>query len=113
MVDAVGSSVATLHGAQLRYRSCNEVDLDSCLDWQAQLLMSAEETDESHGAEICVGTCEFLTVRLGDSSFSSAVLDDYSHESSVFCPVFDAASVAGEVEDQFGGITHCWSYPPW
>jgi hypothetical protein len=93
--------MATLHGPVVRYHSGNEIDSDSCLDWHAQLLMSAEETDDIHDAEICVGVCQFLTVQLGEGSFSSAELDDYSQEASMFCPVFDNGAVAAEVDNQF------------
>ncbi|WP_405132951.1 hypothetical protein [Nocardia sp. NBC_01388] len=100
-VTEAGSTGATLRDPMLRYRSMNTLDTPACLDWQAQLLMSAAEVDD---IQVCVGVCEFLTVQVGEDSFSGAILDDYSTEAGVFSPIFDGAWTADHVQDQFDGV---------
>lgn len=90
-----------MHLPRLRYRSGSEID-DCCLEWQAQLLMSATEIDEVDDVEICVGVCDFVTVRVSDPSFSTDLLDWHSSSTAVFCPIFTESSVADEVQEQFG-----------
>ncbi|WP_280299430.1 hypothetical protein [Nocardia abscessus] len=98
-VQQAGADVATMHNPRLRYRSINAIDTDACLDWQAHLLLSVTEADDT---AICVGTCEFLIVRLGEEPVSGAVLNQTS-EIAVFGPLFEGAQIAGDVQAQFDG----------
>ncbi len=91
-----------MHAPRLRHRSGGDIDDDCCLEWQAQLLMTAAEVDEVDDIEICVAVAEFVTVQVSDPSFSTELLDWYSGATEVFCPIFTGTSVAEEVQDQFG-----------
>lgn len=101
LVTSHGGNSATLCAPQVRYTSVNSLDGDACLDWQAQLMMSVAELD---GLEVCVGICDFVTVRTGADPFTAELLDGFSHETSVLAPIFDGAWVCDAVQDQFDGM---------
>ncbi|MCF6389781.1 hypothetical protein L2K20_22635 [Mycobacterium sp. MBM] len=81
----------------IRYRSINEADSDSCMDWRADIVMWTSEGDE-----VLAGFVDFLTLKAdslpeGDSMLY--LLDSISEEAASFSRFFEGGWVGPEIED--------------
>jgi hypothetical protein len=91
-----------LFNPTLHYRTLNEADLDSCMDWHADIVALADT-----GHDVFIGHVEFLTLRFGgEPGMSYAELfDSYSADVEPFRVLFDHQWLRPEIEAQFDGIS--------
>lgn len=84
----------------LRYRSVNEAESDSCMDWRADIVMWTAEGDE-----VLAGFVDFLTLKsdsLPEGDSMSYLLDSISEEAASFSRFFEGGWVEPELEDTVG-----------
>lgn len=78
LVDELDDDVETVELSQpsVAYRSLNESEFDSCLDWRADVQLFAPYSPDSW--DVVAGHVDFLTLRLGEEPVAE-VLDSLSH----------------------------------
>lgn len=85
-----------LRGPFVRYRSVNEADFDSCMDWRADIVMWT-----SDGDEVMAGFVDFLMLQAdslpeGDSMLY--LLDSISEDAAAFSRFFEGGWLKTDIE---------------
>ena len=95
-------STVDLLSPRVRFRSVGHSDLDACLDWFAELIMTVDIDDTD---DVVVGSLDFTVIRLGTEDPIALCLDQFDGDHEMLAGLFDGNQLAEQVEEQYETLT--------
>ena len=102
LVEEEGRSTVELLWPRVRFRSVGHSDLDACLDWFAELIMTVDIDDAD---DVVVGSLDFTVIRLGTEDPIAMCLDQFDGDHEMLAGLFDGNQLAEQVEAQYETLT--------
>ena len=102
LADEEGRSTVDLFSPRVRFRSVGLSDLDACLDWFAELIMTVDIDDAD---DVVVGSLDFTVIRLGTEDPIALCLDQFDGDHEMLAGLFDGNQLAEQVEEQYETLT--------
>nr|WP_271213589.1 hypothetical protein [Rhodococcus wratislaviensis]GLK40767.1 hypothetical protein GCM10017611_76420 [Rhodococcus wratislaviensis] len=97
-----GRGTVELFAPRVRFRSVGHSDLDACLDWFAELVMTVDIDDAD---EVVVGSLDFTVIRLGTEDPIALCLDQFDGDHEMLAGLFDGNQLTEQVEEQYETLT--------
>lgn len=102
LAEEEGRSTVDLLSPRVRFRSVGHSDLDACLDWFAELIMTVDIDDAD---DVVVGSLDFTVIRLGTEDPIALCLDQFDGDHEMLAGLFDGNQLAEQVEEQYETLT--------
>ena len=102
LAEEEGQGIVELFAPRVRFRSVGHSDLDACLDWFAELVMTVDIDDAD---DVVVGSLDFMVIRLGTEDPIALCLDQFDGDHEMLAGLFDGNQLAEQVEEQFETVT--------
>ncbi|CAG7636763.1 hypothetical protein SIM91_05180 [Rhodococcus opacus] len=98
LAEEEGRSTVDLFAPRVRFHSVGLSDLDACLDWFAELIMTVDIDDAD---DVIVGSLDFTLIRLGTEDPIALCLDQFDGDHEMLADLFDGNQLAEQVEEQY------------
>ncbi|KAF0957394.1 hypothetical protein [Rhodococcus sp. T7] len=102
LAEEEGQGTVELFAPRVRFRSVGHSDLDACLDWFAELVMTVDIDDAD---DVVAGSLDFMVIRLGTEDPIALCLDQFDGDREMLAGLFDGNQLAEQVEEQFETMT--------
>ncbi len=102
LAEEEGRSTVDLLSPRVRFQSVGHSDLDACLDWFAELIMTVDIDDAD---DVVVGSLDFTVIRLGTEDPIAMCLDQFDGDHEMLAGLFDGNQLAEQVEAQYETLT--------
>jgi len=102
LAEEQGHSTVELFAPRVRFRSVGHSDLDACLDWFAELVMTVDIEDAD---DVVVGSLDFTVIRLGTEDPIALCLDQFDGDHEMLAGLFDGNQLTEQVEEQYETLT--------
>ncbi|TQC47018.1 hypothetical protein EEB14_22825 [Rhodococcus sp. WS4] len=102
LAEEEGRSTVDLFSPRVRFRSVGLSDLDACLDWFAELIMTVDIDDAD---DVVVGSLDFTLIRLGTEDPIALCLDQFDGDHEMLAGLFDGNQLTEQVEEQYETLT--------
>ncbi|SEB67498.1 hypothetical protein [Rhodococcus koreensis] len=102
LAEEEGRDTVELFAPRVQFRSVGHSDLDACLDWFAELVMTVDIDDAD---DVIVGSLDFTVIRLGTADPIALCLDQFDGDHEILAGLFDGNQLTEQVEEQFETLT--------
>ncbi|MFC9841133.1 hypothetical protein ACFVKB_46420 [Rhodococcus sp. NPDC127530] len=102
LAEEEGQGIVELFAPRVRFRSVGHSDLDACLDWFAELVMTVDIDDAD---DVIVGSLDFTVIRLGTGDPIALCLDQFDGDHEMLAGLFDGNQLAEQVAEQYETLT--------
>ncbi|TQC41307.1 hypothetical protein EEB14_55690 [Rhodococcus sp. WS4] len=102
LAEEEGQGAVELFAPRVRFRSVGHSDLDACLDWFAELVMTVNIDDAD---DVVVGSLDFTVIRLGTEDPIALCLDQFDGDHEMLAGLFDGNQLTEQVEEQYETLT--------
>lgn len=101
-----GLDSVDLFSPRVRFHSVDTSDLDACMDWFAEIVMTVG-IDDDDVDDVVVGSLDFVVIRLHTDDPIALCLDQFSGDHEMLAGLFEGNRLSASVEEQF----ESWSAP--